>query len=84
MAGLRSGSFQTILDDSGQRLGLVSVTDEGDDLSIRHLELLPAVQGHGVGTAVIKDIAARAATAGKSVSLRVLDVNPRARRLYDR
>lgn len=84
LAGLRRGTFQAILDEHGQRLGLLDVVDEGGELSIRHLELLPQVQGHGLGSAVIRDVIARAATSGKSVSLRVLHVNPRARALYER
>jgi ribosomal protein S18 acetylase RimI-like enzyme len=84
LAGLRSGSFEAIIDEAGERVGLVAVTDDGDELTIRHLELLPSVQGRGFGGAVIRTVIDRAATAGKTVSLRVLHVNPRARALYER
>ncbi|MBD8058392.1 GNAT family N-acetyltransferase [Cellulomonas sp. JH27-2] len=83
LAGLRGGSFTAIV-DSGRRVGLAEVTDDGDELTIRHLEVLPAAQGRGIGSAAIEVIAARAAITGQSVSLRVLHVNPRARALYER
>lgn len=84
LAGLRRGCFRAILGEDGERVGLIEVTDDDTELTIRHLELLPRTQGGGVGTAVIESVVARARSLGKSVSLRVLRVNPRARALYER
>jgi ribosomal protein S18 acetylase RimI-like enzyme len=84
VAGLRSGSFEAIVDLQGRRVGLVEVTNDGAALTIRHLELLPSSQGQGVGTAVIEHVVERAKCAGRVVELRVLHVNPRARALYER
>lgn len=84
LAGLRGGSFGAILDGTGRRVGLIETTDDGDELTIRHLELLPTAQGRGIGATVIRRVIARAAESGKSVSLRVLRVNARARVLYER
>jgi ribosomal protein S18 acetylase RimI-like enzyme len=44
------------------------------------IELLPAWQGKGIGTAIIRTLLARR----KDVSLRVLTSNPRAAALYER
>ena len=84
LAGLRGGAFEAILDQAGRRIGLVEATNDGDDITIRHLELLPDVQGRGIGTAVIRSIVTRATASGQAVTLRVLHVNPRARALYER
>lgn len=84
LAGLRRGSFEAILDWSDGRVGLIEVTDDGADLTIRHLEIAPSAQGRGIGTEVINTVISRAARSGKGVFLRVLRVNPRARALYER
>lgn len=47
------------------------------------ISLLPEFQGAGIGTALIRDLQARAAQAGLPVTLHVLATNP-ARRLYER
>lgn len=84
LKGLATGSFEAIVDETGQRVGVLQVTDDGPELTIRHLEVLPTAQGRGVGTAVIESVIGRAAASGRAVSLRVLKVNPRARALYER
>ncbi len=84
LEGLRSGTFEAIVDETGERIGLQQVTDDGPELTIRHLELLPTAQGRGIGTAAIERVVARAAASKRAVSLRVLHVNPRARALYAR
>ncbi|MEX0429226.1 GNAT family N-acetyltransferase [Nocardioides sp. DS6] len=81
---LRRGRAQAVLDEQGERVGLLEVTEDGDELTIRHLELLPSVQGKGLGTQVIRTVIDRAASEGRSVVLRVLRTNPRARALYER
>jgi len=48
------------------------------------ISLLPAWRGQGVGTALIAQAQALAATAGCPLSLHVLHANPEAQRLYAR
>ena len=44
----------------GQRVGFVVVKPDGDGLLLDHLYVLPAMQGHGIGPAVIADVLAHA------------------------
>lgn len=54
------------------------------ELYVTDLQVLPELQGRGVGTAVLREIIAKAATLGIPVALQVLRVNRRAQRLYER
>jgi len=67
----------------GRDVGRLSIEQRIDTLFLGNLQILPEEQGHGLGTAIIKAILARAYDAGIPVSLQVLKVNP-ARRLYER
>lgn len=84
LAALASGSMSALVDDAGTRVGLVRVTDDGRELTIRDLAVAPDHQGRGLGGAAVALISARAFGSGQDVVLRVLDVNPRARKLYER
>jgi ribosomal protein S18 acetylase RimI-like enzyme len=66
-----------------QDIGCLALYEMGDHLDLDKLYILPAYQNRGIGTALIRDIIARAAAAGKPVRLSVLAVNP-ARRFYER
>lgn len=83
-AALATGSVSVLLDGDGLRVGFLRVTDDGPDLTIRDLAIAPDHQGRGLGGAAIALVSTRAAASGQDVVLRVLDVNPRARRLYER
>ena len=48
------------------------------------IQLLPEVQGRGIGTAIIEALKAEAAETGATVELGVEKDNPNARRLYHR
>jgi ribosomal protein S18 acetylase RimI-like enzyme len=48
------------------------------------IELLPELQGRGIGSAVVRDLQAAAKTAGLPLRLQVLMTNPAAQRLYER
>jgi GNAT superfamily N-acetyltransferase len=45
----------TIIEDGGDAIGVLDVSDEGDHLYLSRIEILPEVQGRGVGTAVMRD-----------------------------
>lgn len=68
----------------GEPAGLVAVEDEPDQHWLVKLYLLPRHRGRGLGSALLRQVIDRAASAGKAVRLRVLRVNTGARRLYAR
>jgi nicotinamidase-related amidase/ribosomal protein S18 acetylase RimI-like enzyme len=84
LAALATGSVSALVDDAGAHVGFIRVTEDGTELTIRDLAIAPGEQGRGLGTAAVALTAARAAESGQDVVLRVLDVNPRARTLYER
>jgi ribosomal protein S18 acetylase RimI-like enzyme len=69
-----------IEDDGGDAIGVLDVTDEGDHLYLSRIEILPEVQGGGVGTAVMRDLM----RGGRAIRLHVFANNVRARRFYER
>jgi GNAT superfamily N-acetyltransferase len=56
--------------------------DGFDAIELCGIQLLPGVQGNGIGTAIIEDLKAQAAAAGIPLDLGVERDNPDARRLY--
>ena len=74
--------YQIIVVD-GRDAGEIILADRESELYIASILILPEYQGHGIGTAIIRDILARADQRGLPVALQVLKVNP-ARRLYER
>jgi len=76
------GTYQ-IISVQGKAAGLVAVETHDTHLQLEKLYLLPAFQNRGIGTFLVENLIARAASEGKSLRLRVLRVNP-ARRLYER
>lgn len=63
--------------------GYLDVVENGDAVTVEGIYLDAPFRNRGVGAAILRDVLARAATAGKPVRLRVLLRNP-ARRLYER
>jgi histidinol-phosphate phosphatase family protein len=55
-----------------------------DSVNIVELQILPAYQGRGIGSAILKSVIDRAARDGFDVTLSIVDANTRARRLYER
>jgi ribosomal protein S18 acetylase RimI-like enzyme len=74
-----SRPFQ-VIQASGEDIGVLQLQDRPEEVVLDLIELLPAWQGKGIGTAVIRSLFAQ----GKAVSLRVLTSNPRAAALYER
>jgi GNAT superfamily N-acetyltransferase len=70
-----------VLDE--QDIGVMAVSDRTDMLFVERLYILPAYQGRGIGTQLLRCTMARACDRGLPVRLHVLKVNP-ARRLYER
>jgi ribosomal protein S18 acetylase RimI-like enzyme len=69
-----------VIQVGGEDVGLLQLEDQPSEVVLGLIELLPAWQGKGIGTAIIRSVLAQ----GKPVSLRVLRGNPRAAALYKR
>ena len=54
------------------------------EIYVAELQIAPEMQGRGLGSAVLSGVVAAAAARGACVTLQVLDLNVRARRLYER
>jgi GNAT superfamily N-acetyltransferase len=72
-----------VVEVEGDIAGILEVTHRGDCHYVDNIQLSAAFRRHGLGTQLLHDIMATAATAGLPVRLTVLRVNP-ARRLYER
>lgn len=64
-------------------VGVLTLTDWGEQLHLTWLAILPEWQRQGLGSQLLKHCQQVAATAGQSLSLQVLKNNP-AVRLYER
>lgn len=73
-----------IIQVAGQDIGVLVYEDKPDHRYLALLELLPAYQGRGIGTAVVKDLLQWADDHQMRLLLHVLKTNPRARQLYQR
>jgi ribosomal protein S18 acetylase RimI-like enzyme len=67
----------------GRDIGAIQVERRDREIALNNIQVLPAFQGRGIGTAVICDLQAEARARGAVLSLQVLKVNP-ARKLYER
>ena len=65
-------------------MGRLRVLRTGQTIELAGIQLLPEVQGRGIGTAIIEALKAEAAETGATVELGVEKDNPNARRLYHR
>ena len=74
----------SIIEVNGRAIGALWLERRPAELYVTDLQVLPELQGCGVGTAVSREIIAKAATLGIPVALEVLRVNHRAQRLYER
>jgi len=73
-----------IIQVEGQDVGVLVVERRADELYLGLIELLPAFQGRGIGTAIIRGLIAQARAEGRPLGLHVLRTNAPARRLYER
>ncbi|WP_114951782.1 GNAT family N-acetyltransferase [Sphingosinicella terrae] len=77
------GAEWLILERDGEPLGRLYLVEWSREFRIIDISLLPRARGRGLGGALLTDILAAAAAAGKRVSIHV-DVHNPARRLYER
>lgn len=71
------------IDVEGTLGGFVDLDESPERILVENIELLPAHQNRGIGTALLVSVQQRAAGRNLPVTLQVLKVNP-ARRLYER
>lgn len=64
--------------------GLLHVERDRSGIFLANIQVLPALQGRGLGTAVIRMLMSEARASGRPLRLQVLKVNTAARRLYAR
>ena len=73
-----------IIQSGGIDVGVLYVQERAEELFVVNLEILPEYQRRGIGTAVIRQLTARAQSQSKQVALQVLKTNISARSLYQR
>jgi ribosomal protein S18 acetylase RimI-like enzyme len=73
-----------IIQADGRDIGVLIVQDDGDEIHLAEIEILPEWQGRGVGSSVVRSLMTEATASAKPLTLRVLHVNQRARALYER
>ena len=76
-------SMILILQVEGHDAGLLEVKEGADHIFLARIEVMPAYQRKGIGTAVIESIVADSQKKNRPVFLQVLRSNP-ARALYER
>lgn len=72
-----------VIEHQATPVGMWSVDESGDAVSVLNIQIEPAYQRLGIATAMLRTLVARASGTGRAVSLSVLKVNP-ARGLYER
>jgi ribosomal protein S18 acetylase RimI-like enzyme len=77
-------SSLSVLELEGARVGRLRVVRPGDLVELAGLQILPAYQGRGLGSEVVRGLAAEAHADRLPLELDVEADNPRARALYER
>jgi GNAT superfamily N-acetyltransferase len=73
-----------VIQVAGNDVGVLIVEERHDEVFLGLLELLPAWQGKGLGTDILRWLLRQAADSGRPLRLHVLRANPRAAALYER
>ena len=73
-----------VIEIDGERAGRLRLVGPPTYRELAGIQLLPAHQGHGLGTHLIEQFLVDARDRGLPARLRVQRDNPRARRLYER
>jgi ribosomal protein S18 acetylase RimI-like enzyme len=74
----------SIIEKGGQAVGGLALESKPESIYIHEVQVSPEHQGSGIGAAVVRSVIEQAASRGVTVTLSVLEVNPRARQLYER
>jgi ribosomal protein S18 acetylase RimI-like enzyme len=84
MEGGDPHSVTSVIEVAGECVGRLRIVRDGKRLELSGIQLLPRVQGRGIGTGIIEDLKSEAARRGVPLELSVEHDNPRARALYER
>jgi ribosomal protein S18 acetylase RimI-like enzyme len=68
----------------GRDAGVLVIEDRPEEIYLGLIELLPEIQGRGIGTDIINRLKAQASQSNRPLTLHVLKSNQPARRLYER
>ena len=79
-----AGSTTSVVTAYGVDVGRLRVVRTETLVELAGLQLLPAHQGKGIGTRIVRDLMAEAASTGRAFGLSVEKDNPRAQALYER
>ena len=74
----------SIIEADGRDAGWLWLEWLPELIYVADFQVLPELQGRGIGTSVLRGLIGQAATRNVPVELVVLHVNPRARLLYER
>jgi GNAT superfamily N-acetyltransferase len=83
-AAARDGATTYVIEIAGERAGRMRVVRSPDVIELLEIHLLPAHQGHGIGTHLIEQLVVEAHGAGLPARVRVETDNPRGRSLCER
>ena len=72
-----------IIQCDGQDVGMVELLDNPQEIFLTRIAILPEYQNRGIGSTILQNAIAEAATAHKPLRLQVFKINP-ARGLYER
>ena len=73
-----------VISVDGHDVAMIEARIEGDDWYLANIQVAPEWQGRGLGTQIVELVAAVAHARGRALVLRVLKVNRRALRFYER
>ena len=79
----RNAHIQVITVNS-RDVGFLDVARSHNYIEVRNVELVPTMQGQGIGTAIMEDVITEAGRESLHVKLQVLKRNQGAKRLYQR
>ena len=68
----------------GKEVGLLAVAEAEDHLQLEKIYLIPEYRSKGLGSAIVESIKRQATDVNKSVKLRILESNRKAKALYER
>jgi ribosomal protein S18 acetylase RimI-like enzyme len=84
VAGLVEHSTTFVIEIDGERAGRLRVVQAPDHRELAGIQILPAHQGHGLGTHLIEQFLVETRDDGLPARVSVERDNPRARALYER
>lgn len=74
----------SIIEIDGEPAGCLWLDPTPESIHIVELQIVPELQGQGLGTAIVMGVIRMAAARDVDVTLSVVPANPRARQLYER